>query len=273
MNRIDALFADLRREGRKALMPFITAGDPSLPATEAILLAVQRAGASIVEVGIPFSDPIADGPVIQASMKHALDHGVKVHQVFESIQRVRADVEAGLVAMVSYTLVHRLGLTRFISEAKAAGFDGFIFPDLPIEEADEARAATAEAGLILSMLVAPSTPIDRAERIAAASTGFVYVVSRAGITGASGTLPEGLPERLTRLRGVTEAPITVGFGIARAEQVAQVVSVADAAIVGSALVEQIAQTRGADPSESARVASAMVGSLAQGLNLSGPAPV
>lgn len=266
MNRIDTIFADLRRDGRKALMPFITAGDPSLPATEAILPAVERAGASIVEVGIPFSDPIADGPVIQASMKHALDQGVTVHQVFESVARVRGQVNLGLVAMVSYTLVYRHGLRGFIRDARDAGFDGFILPDLPVEEADEARAAIAEAGMTLSMLVAPSTPIDRAQRIAAASTGFVYVVSRAGITGASAKLPEELPGRLTRLRSVTDTPMTVGFGISRAEQVAQVVAVADAAIVGSALVQEIATTRGAEPQAAADAAERFVRALAPGLN-------
>ena len=273
MNRIDALFTDLRKGGRKALMPFVTAGDPSLAATEAILPAVERAGASIVEVGIPFSDPIADGPVIQASMKHALDAGVKVGEVFESIAKVRDQVKLGLVAMVSYTLVHRMGLERFLREAGSGGFDGFIFPDLPIEEADEARAATAEAGLILSMLIAPSTPIERAERIAAASTGFVYVVSRAGITGATASLPDELPGRLERLRGVTDAPMTVGFGIARADQVAQVVSVADAAIVGSALVKEIAQHRGAAPQAAAEAAASFVSGLVSGLNPTGAASV
>ncbi|MEM7627261.1 MAG: tryptophan synthase subunit alpha [Planctomycetota bacterium] len=240
-NRINTIFAGLRGRGGKALMPFVTAGDPELGATAGLLEAAERAGASICEVGIPFSDPIADGPVIQASMSRALDAGVRVSQVFDTIADVRPKVGLGLVAMVSYSIVHRMGLEAFVEHAKDAGFDGFIFPDLPLEESDPARAAVADADMILSMLIAPTTPIERAERIAAASTGFVYVVSRPGITGARSELPVELPARLERLRGVTDLPMAVGFGISTADQVRQVVSVADAAIVGSALVDRVAQ--------------------------------
>jgi len=250
-------------------MPFITAGDPDLPATAGLLEAAQRAGASICEVGIPFSDPIADGPVIQASMSRALDAGLRVEQVFATIAEVRPRLDIGLVAMVSYSIVHRMGLTRFVTRAKDAGFDGFIFPDLPLEESAPARAAVAEAGLILSMLVAPTTPIDRAKQIAAASTGFVYVVSRPGITGARAALPPELPDRLRQLREVTDLPMTVGFGVSDADQVREVVSVADAAIVGSALVDVIGQNAG-DPLP---VAETMMRELASGLVPAGSAGV
>ncbi len=246
MNRIDRIFKDLRAPGsapRKALMPYLTAGDPSVEATGRMLAAVQRAGGAICELGIPFSDPIADGPVIQASMTYALDHGVTVGQVFEMVGRVRPSLQIGLVAMVSYSIVHRVGLKKFISDAKDAGFDGFIFPDLPLEASGPAREASAGAGLILSMLIAPTTPDDRAEQIAKASTGFVYVVSRSGITGEQSQLPPELPARLRRLRAVTELPMTVGFGISTAEHVRQVVSVADAAIVGSGMMRRVAQGR------------------------------
>lgn len=229
-------------------MPFATAGDPDLGTTAGLLEAAQRAGASICEVGIPFSDPIADGPVIQASMSRALDAGIRVNQVFDTIAELRPKVDLGLVAMVSYSIVHRLGIEAFVNQSKDAGFDGFIFPDLPLEESGPARAAVAEAGMILSMLIAPTTPIERAERIAAASTGFVYVVSRPGITGARSELPAELPARLERLRGVTDLPMAVGFGISSADQVRQVVSVADAAIVGSALVERVAKAAGGEGS-------------------------
>ncbi len=245
-------------------MPFLTAGDPDVATLPALLRAMQDSRASVVEVGLPFSDPIADGPVIQASMKHALDHGATVDGVFEQVAAARSGLSIGLVAMVSYSIVHRRGLARFVGDAKAAGFDGFIFPDLPVEESDDACAAAKEAGLILSLLVAPSTPIDRAERIASASTGFVYVVSRAGITGAGASLPPELPERLTRLRGVTALPMAVGFGVSGPEHVASVVSVADAAIVGSALVQRVAAARdgGAD---AVGVAGDFVQELATGL--------
>ena len=245
-NRIDTLFSDLRASGGRALMPFLTAGDPDLATTAALLESAQGAGASVCEIGIPFSDPIADGPVIQASMSRALDAGVRVDAVLDMVRGVRERLSIGLVAMVSYSIVHRLGLEAFVKRSKDAGLDGFIFPDLPLEESGPARAAAAEAGLILSMLIAPTTPIERAERIAAASTGFVYVVSRPGITGASAALPEELPQRLRRLRGVTGLPMAVGFGVSSAAQVREVVGVADAAIVGSALVKVIDQARGGD---------------------------
>lgn len=261
-NRIDTIFKELRGRDAKALMPFVTAGDPDLSTTAGLLEAAQRAGASICEVGIPFSDPIADGPVIQASMSRALDAGVRVGRVFDTVAQVRPKVDLGLVAMVSYSIVHRMGLEAFVAQAKEAGFDGFIFPDLPLEESGPARQAVAEAGLILSMLIAPTTPIERAEQIAAASTGFVYVVSRPGITGARSELPPELPDRLTRLRQVTDLPMTVGFGISTADQVRQVVSVADAAIVGSALVERVAQ---AGPDTAVADAEKMMAELVSGL--------
>lgn len=250
MNRIDRIFRDLRAGAGadaagpgKALMPFVTAGDPDLPTTGALLPALEQAGASIVELGIPFSDPIADGPVIEASMAHALSRGVRVRDVFEQVAAVRSKVQLGLVAMVSYSIVHRMGLKRFVDEAKSAGFDGFIFPDLPLEEAGPAGEAVREAGLVMSMLIAPTTPIERARQIARASSGFIYLLSRAGITGERAELPVELPRRIARLREATELPVAVGFGISSAEQVREVVAVADAAIVGSAIVRQIAARR------------------------------
>jgi tryptophan synthase alpha chain len=262
MNRIESIFNDLRSNGGKALMPFVTAGDPDIATTAEVLLAAEAAGASICEIGIPFSDPIADGPVIQASMSRALDAGIEVADVFEMIQTVRPNTALGLVAMVSYSIAHRLGLEAFIDKSKQAGFDGFIFPDLPLEESAPARQAAAEAGLILSLLIAPTTPIERARQIAAASTGFIYVVSRPGITGAREALPPELPDRLRSLREVTDAPIAVGFGISTPEQVGQVVSVADAAIVGSALVQRIADARS---DQAPDVAGRFVADLAGGL--------
>ncbi len=243
MNRIDATFATLRHSPaslkRKALMPFICAGDPGLPCTEALLPALCQAGASVIEVGIPFSDPVADGPVIQAAMTRALSKGLRVSQVLEAVARARPKTKAALVAMVSYSIVYRLGLEAFLKDATAAGFDGMIFPDLTIEEADDAREACARHGVTLSLLIAPTTPIERAEKIAKASTGFIYVLSRAGITGARAELPPELPERIQRLRQVTDLPLAVGFGVSDAAQVKSVVSVADAAIVGSALCKRI----------------------------------
>ncbi len=254
MNRINRIFETLRADdhrnpgGGKALMPFITAGDPDLATTAKLLPALEQAGASVVELGIPFSDPVADGPTIQASMTHALSQGVRVREVFEMVAGVRSEVSLGLVAMVSYSIVHRIGLSTFVREAAEAGIDGFIFPDLPLEESAPAVEAVREAGLVLSMLISPTTPIERAERIARASSGFLYVLSRAGITGETTALPQGLADRIQRLRNVTDLPVAVGFGISSRQQVQEVVGVADAAIVGSAIVRRIAEHRddGAD---------------------------
>ncbi len=243
MNRINTIFKQLRADGGKALMPFITAGDPDLATTAALLPALERAGASICEVGIPYSDPIADGPVIQASMTHALRGGVRLAGVLQAIAEQRDRVGLGLVAMVSISIVERVGTKRFLTDAADAGFDGVIFPDLPVEESDSVRAAVAEHGLVCSLLIAPTTPIDRAERIARACSGFVYLLARSGLTGEQAELDGGLPERVRRLRAVTDLPIAVGFGISTADQVSEVVQEADAAIVGSAIMKRVATLR------------------------------
>lgn len=246
-------------------MPYITAGDPSVEATGRMLVAAQEAGASICELGIPFSDPVADGPVIEASMTYALDQGVSVGGVFDMVKQLRPSLSIGLVAMVSYSIVHRIGLKQFIGNAKDAGFDGFIFPDLALEESAEARDEAARAGLVLSMLIAPTTPDDRAEQIARACTGFVYVVSRAGITGERDEMPPELPARLTRLRSVTDLPMTVGFGISKAEHVRQVVSVADAAIVGSGMMRRVAEVRSQGVDQTVKMVDDYTRELAEGL--------
>lgn len=265
MNRISQIFTDLRSDSRKALMPFVTAGYPSLEATAAMLPALQEAGASVVELGIPFSDPIADGPVIAASMTEALKADVTPSGVFDMVRSVRGEVSMGLIAMVSYSIVHRMGAERFVSEAADAGLDGFIFPDLPLDEAARVSAVVSEAGLTSSLLIAPTTPDDRAAEIARASTGFVYVVARTGITGARAELPEGLTDRLTELRGVTDLPMAVGFGISSADHVRAVTRVADAAIVGSALVKAIGSHVGESPAAIASHVGGFVADLAEGL--------
>ena len=259
-HRIDSIFADLRARKAKALMPFFTAGDPDLATTAALIRAADAAGAAVCEVGFPFSDPIADGPTIQASMQRALDGGVDVAGVFDTVRRLRSDVNIGLVAMVSYSIVHRWGLERFVNEAAEAGFDGFIFPDLSLEASGPARAAADAAGLTLSLLVAPTTPMDRAQQIAAACSGFVYVVARSGITGARADLPPELTARLEALRKVTDVPLAVGFGVSKPEHVRDVVSVADAAIVASALIDRM-QTAEAPQEAAAAMLKELVGGL------------
>jgi len=265
MSRIDSIFADLHARGGKALMPFVTAGYPSVEATGAMLPAIETGGASICELGIPFSDPIADGPTIQASMTAALDNHVHPRDIFAMVAQLRPKLNMGLVAMVSYSIVYRHGSDAFVAAAAEAGIDGFIVPDLPLEEMASLRDTTAAAGLTCSGLIAPTTPADRAAAIAAASTGFVYLVARTGITGERSELPPELPDRIRRLRDATDLPIAVGFGIANAQQVRAVVDVADAAIVGSALVKRITQHIGDPPDQLAQHIGSFVSELASGL--------
>lgn len=225
-------------------MPYLTAGDPNLATTGQLLPVIEHAGGSICELGFPFSDPIADGPIIQDSMTHALSIGVKPRAIFELVAQQRARLNLGLVAMVSYSIVHRMGVREFIKDAVDAGFDGFIFPDLPVEEAGSARDATGKAGAVLSFLIAPTTTYQRARLIAQSCSGFIYLLARAGLTGESRQLPPDLGHRINQIRQVSDLPIAVGFGVSNAQQVSQVVQLADAAIVGSAIMRRIAPLRG-----------------------------
>lgn len=243
MNRIDSIFAQHRRNGEKALMPFLTAGDPDLVTTARLLTAAQTAGASICELGFAFSDPLADGPVIDASMAHALTQGASPDRVFEMVADLRSKLQIGLVAMVSYSIAYRLGVESFIRRAGEAGIDGLIFPDVPLEESASTRDLAAKHGLICSLLIAPSTPLERAREIAQASSGFVYLLARSGLTGTRDQLPSDLSQRVKAVRSVTDLPIAVGFGISLPQHVQNVVAVADAAIVGSAIMRRVAEHR------------------------------
>jgi tryptophan synthase alpha chain len=239
--RLEAVFAAHRAAGRKALAPFVTAGDPDPATSVAVLEAVDRAGASLCELGVPYSDPIADGPVIQSSYTRALASGITLESVF-SIARQAADrVTMPILAMASYSLIFRRGIDRFVADAVAAGLTGLVVPDLPLEESDDLDAPCRAAGLALVRLVTPTTPPDRAEAIARKSTGFLYCVSVAGVTGARTELPAGLVDRVKWLRTKTDVPILVGFGISGPAQARAVAEVADGVIVGSALVRLLAE--------------------------------
>ncbi len=264
VNRIDTLFAQARGAGRGMLMPFITAGFPDLETTGLLISAMERAGAGICEIGLPFSDPIADGPVIASSMHEALSHGLQIAQVFEVIRAVRPTTKMGMVAMVSWSIVHRRGAPAFIEECAACGFDGFIFPDLPLEESAEACAMAQRAGLTCSLLVSPTTPAPRAAAIARACTGFVYLLARTGITGVRSEAPE-IESRVRALRAVTDLPIACGFGIGTAEAVRAVTQHADAAIVGSAIVKRLADVAGAPTEQRVKTIELFVRDLAGGL--------
>jgi len=235
------VFTTLRTQGRAALAPFVTAGDPDTETTLAVLESLDRAGASLCELGVPYSDPIADGPVIQSSYTRALGTGFTLERLFELSRQATQRVKMPILAMASYSLIYRRGIDRFVADAKAAGLTGFVVPDLPIEESDQLDAACRQAGLALVRLVTPTTPPERAEAIARKSTGFLYCVSVAGVTGARTDLPAGLIERVQWLRTKTDVPILVGFGISSPEQARAVAAVADGVIVGSAVVRHLAE--------------------------------
>jgi len=271
MNRIDSLFSRLKAENRRALMPFITAGDPDLPTTAALIAEMVARGAHMVEVGIPYSDPIADGPVIAASYHRALERGVKLAHIFQTIRTLRAETATGpltaapLVTMVSYAIIHRQGPDRYLREAVTAGIDGLIVPDLPVEESEGlCRKATA-LDLRLIQLVTPTTPRERAVQIARTTTGFVYYVSVAGLTGERRSLPPDLVENVAWLRTQTDLPICIGFGISTAEHVRALAPVADGLIVGSALVKRLVDAETLSRADVVREIGQFVAGLAVGL--------
>lgn len=241
MSAIDVLFAQLKAEGKKALMPFITAGDPDLDFTRAVIRLLADRGCHLCEVGIPYSDPIADGPVIQASYTRALDKHIKLPQIFEMLDEVAPSISMPLVTMVSYSIIHRYGLEAYIQRAQQAGIAGAIVPDLLTEESQELATITKREDFSLIQLVTPMTPKERALRIAETSTGFLYYVSVVGITGERKQLPPELADNVAWLRAQTDLPICIGFGISQPSHVQLLSPVSDGLIVGSAIVKRIAQ--------------------------------
>jgi len=241
MSSIDQLFTALRAQGRKALMPFVTAGDPDLEFTGQVIRELDRVGSSMCEVGIPYSDPIADGPVIQASYTRALEKKIKVRQILDLLRGLTTDVKMPRVTMVSYAIIHRYGAEKYVAEAQAAGVSGAIVPDLLVEEAESLAKICRKADFSLIQLVTPTTPRERAVRIANSSSGFLYYVSVTGITGERTVLPPDLVDNVAWLRTQTELPICIGFGISQPEHVTLLAPVADGLIVGSAIVRRVAQ--------------------------------
>ncbi len=268
MSAIDTLFAGLRARGQKAFLPFITAGDPTLAFTAKVLQRLDQLGCSMAEVGIPYSDPIADGPVIQASYTRALESKIKLHSIFDTIRHVRSSVTMPLVTMVSYAVIYRQGLERFVEEAQQAGFAGAIVPDLLVEECDALASVCKQRDFSLIQLVTPTTPQDRALRIAEKSTGFLYFVSVTGITGERQELPPGLVDRVAWLRERSQTPICIGFGISKPEHVQLLAPVADGLIVGSALVRLLSDAATEGEEKALAKVDGLVQSLMQALNAS-----
>ena len=238
--RIAQTFSDLRAANRMAFMPFLTAGDPDLEMTKAAIRELARRGVDLIEVGFPYSDPIADGPVIQASYTRALETGIRVADIFAQVSELKAEEMPPLVGMVAYSIVFRFGTEAFLTKAVEAGFSGLIVPDLPGDEAEDFAKEVKSHGLDLIELIAPTTPENRAERILSVAGGFVYCISVAGTTGVRKELPPELKEQLHWLRTKTDLPLAVGFGISHPEQVDLLRGAADGVIVGSALVKQFA---------------------------------
>jgi tryptophan synthase alpha chain len=241
MSAIDTLFAQLRGLGRKALMPFLTAGDPDLEFTAQVIREMVARGSTMCELGIPYSDPVADGPVIQASYTRALEQKIKLAEILGMVGQLTPGLGAPLVTMVSYTIVYRHGLAHYVADAKAAGVAGAIVPDLPVEEAGPLAEICRREDFSLIQLITPTTPEERALRIADQTTGFIYYVSVSGITGERTSLPPAIVENVARLRRQTPLPICIGFGISRPEHVRMLAPVADGLIVGSAIVRRMAE--------------------------------
>ncbi len=242
MQRLNETFAKLKRQGRKALITFITAGDPDLDATCDLVETLVEAGADIVELGVPFSDPLADGPTIQAASLRSLERGTTLKKIIATVKRIRQRTEVPLVLMTYYNPLYHYGLKELVRDVAEAGVDGLIVPDLPLEESAELRRLAAEK-LAVIPLAAPTTPEARLSKIVAAGSGFLYYVTVTGITGTRTKLPVELSDALDRVKKIAgELPLAAGFGISTPEQAQTVGSHADAIIVGSALVEIIAQS-------------------------------
>jgi tryptophan synthase alpha chain len=240
-SRLDATFGALRARRERALVAYFTAGDPSLAITRKLVVEAARRGADVIELGIPFSDPLADGPVIQRATQRALAAGVTLPRVLELVREMRGEVSAPLVFLTYYNPILAFGLKAFCWTSVEAGIDGVIVADLPPEESGPLRAEAVAAGLDLIHLVAPTSTPERMRRIARASEGFVYMVSLTGVTGERAALAPELTQQLRALRAITTKPVCVGFGIGTPEQAALVGQLADGVIVGSAIVRLVEQ--------------------------------
>jgi tryptophan synthase alpha chain len=245
--RISTRFAALRESGELGIIAYITAGDPSLDATHKFVLALADAGADVIELGIPFSDPLADGPTIQRASERALKHHTTLAQVIDLVREIRKSSEVPIVLFGYYNPVLQMGLEKFASAAASAGADGVLITDLTPEESGDYRQILAAHHLDTIFLGAPTSTDERLAKIAAVSSSFLYLISRTGVTGAKDALPDDLPALLRRARKVTQLPIAVGFGISLPGHVSVLGGLADAAVVGSALVSEIENATAANP--------------------------
>jgi len=244
MNRIDKKFRELKKRKEKALIAFIMAGDPSLEITKKLIFELSSSGADIIELGVPFSDPIADGPTIQKASGRGLKSKTTLADVFNLVKDIRPRTQAPIVFLIYYNLVFHYGIKRFVDTAVRSGVDGVVIPDLPPEESKELRRTAGRKGFSIIHLLAPTSSRDRIEKAAGASSGFIYYVSLTGTTGARKSLPNEIGANIRAIKGFTKIPVCVGFGISTLRQVKEVQRFADGAIVGSAIVKVIEKNIG-----------------------------
>src|SRR5215831_10103588 len=246
--RISKRFAELRAAGELGIVAYITAGDPTLNATLEFVFALAEAGADVIELGVPFSDPLADGPTIQRASERALKSGTTLAGVLELVRRIRQSSQVPLVLFSYYNPILQMGLEKFATEAETAGADGVLATDLTPEESDDYRRILAAHRLDTVFLAAPTSDDERLEKIAACSSGFLYLISRTGVTGAKDSLPDDLPALIRRARTATQLPLAIGFGISQPGHVSVLGGLADAAVIGSALVAEIENATASDSS-------------------------
>ncbi|MEA5510341.1 tryptophan synthase subunit alpha [Crocosphaera sp. UHCC 0190] len=264
MTSVSECFQSLRDRGQCALIPFITAGDPDLETTAKALRLLDASGADIIELGVPYSDPLADGPVIQAAATRALGRGVTLEDVLTLVKDVQPDIKAPIILFTYYNPIFYRGIEAFLQQIKAAGVQGLVVPDLPLEEAETLLKPASEIGIEVTLLVAPTSPLERIQAIALQSQGFIYLVSVTGVTGMRTQVATRVEELIVSLRSVTDKPIGVGFGISEPQHALQVKNWgADAVIVGSACVKRLAQ---GTPEEGLKAVAEFCQSLKQAIN-------
>ena len=244
MGRIEDAFKTLKQQGKKGFIPFITAGDPDLATTEELLVVLANSGATLIELGVPFSDPMADGPVIQRASERALKHGFNLQEILDTVARARKQIDIPIILFSYYNPLLQFGLKRVAKAAKDAGLDGVLVTDLMPEESGEFESELRANGLDMIFLVAPTSTDERLKLVAQRASGFIYAVSRAGVTGTQSTVSAEAEKLVNRMRQFSELPIAVGFGISNAEQVRDVNRYADAVVVGSAIVAEMERVGG-----------------------------
>ncbi|MBD3425837.1 MAG: tryptophan synthase subunit alpha [Candidatus Omnitrophica bacterium] len=239
MNRINRKFKELKEKGHKAFIAYVAAGDPDLKTCKTVVTSLAKAGADIIELGIPFSDPLADGPTIQKATQRSLKAGCTVRKVMDMVRQLRREVDVPMVFMTYYNIVFNYGIRDFIKDAKTCGVDGVIVPDLPMEESGELTEHGDKEDFNVVLLAAPTTPLERFKKIAARSRGFIYYVSLTGVTGARKKLSAKVKTEINILKKMTKKPVCVGFGVSTPEQAKDLAGAADGVIVGSAIIKVI----------------------------------